>query len=107
MARTSSAYPPVVADLSRLGAAAALIDVLGRRRHDFLVFVPPTLAVRAAGLAQGGDATAADFARLGNTSHPYTTPRIHSVRRTRSTATGCSANDGRGGGWAGRSGSPI
>ncbi len=81
-ARTSCAHPPVVADLSRLGGAAALIGVLGRRGHDFLVSVPPTLAVRAAGLTPGGDGprtprrgtTAADFSRLGNTSHPYTTP---------------------------------
>ncbi|MFI1651462.1 transposase [Streptomyces avidinii] len=81
-ARTSSARPPVVADLSRLGGAAALIGMLGRRGHDFLVSVPPTLAVRAAGLTPGSDGartpgrgtTAADFARLGNTSHPYTAP---------------------------------
>ncbi|MET9603370.1 transposase [Streptomyces sp. NPDC006459] len=81
-ARTSSARPPVVADLSRLGGAAALIGMLGRRGHDFLVSVPPTLAVRAAGLTPGGDSartpgrgtTAADFSRLGNASHPYGTP---------------------------------
>ncbi|PWK69556.1 DDE superfamily endonuclease [Streptomyces sp. CG 926] len=85
-ARTSSAHPPVVADLSRLGSAAALIGVLGRRGHDFLVSVPPTLPVRAAAaLTQGGAAartgtpgrggtTAGDFARLGNTSHPYSAP---------------------------------
>ncbi|WP_405533641.1 transposase [Streptomyces avidinii] len=81
-ARTSSARPPVVADLGRLGGAAALIGMLGRRGHDFLVSVPPTLAVRAAGLTPGSDGartpgrgtTAADFARLGNTSHPYTAP---------------------------------
>ncbi|MFG2979585.1 IS701 family transposase [Streptomyces sp. NPDC048331] len=82
-ARTSSARPPVVADLSRLGSAAALIGVLGRRGQDFLVSVPPTLAVRAAALTQGGDpartpgrggSTAGDFARLGNTSHPYAVP---------------------------------
>ncbi|MCX5307428.1 MULTISPECIES: IS701 family transposase [Streptomyces] len=82
-ARTSSARPPVVADFSRLGGAAALIGVLGRRGHDFLVSVPPTLAVRTAALNHGvdpartpgrGETTAGDFARLGNTSHPYTTP---------------------------------
>ncbi|MGW6980904.1 IS701 family transposase [Streptomyces sp. NPDC054932] len=81
-ARTSSARPPVVADLSRLGGAAALIGVLGRRGHDFLVSVPPTLVVRAAGATHRGDAarppghgtTAGDFARLGNTSHPYAAP---------------------------------
>ncbi|MGZ9929568.1 IS701 family transposase [Streptomyces sp. NC-S4] len=82
-ARTSSAHPPVVADLSRLGNAAALIGVLGRRGHDFLVSVPPALTVRAAALAPGvghartrgrGGTTAGEFARLGNTSHPYTAP---------------------------------
>ncbi|MFE5810459.1 IS701 family transposase [Streptomyces sp. NPDC056491] len=73
-ARTTSAHPPVVADLSRLGGAAALIGVLGRRGHDFLVSAPPALTVRAAGLTQGGDATAGDFARLGNTSHPCSAP---------------------------------
>ncbi|MFJ3515736.1 transposase [Streptomyces sp. NPDC090131] len=128
-ARTTSAHPPVVADLSRLGGAAALIGVLGRRGHDFLVSAPPALAVRAAGLIQGGDATAGDFARPGNTSHPCSAPltgpharpqrqRIHSalvrvpegepaaVGRTRST--GCSANGGRGrAGRAGPSGSPT
>ncbi|MYV77712.1 transposase [Streptomyces sp. SID1046] len=84
-ARTSSAHPPVVADLSRLAGAAALIGVLGRRGHDFLVSVPPTLAVRAAALTHGGDparrpgrggTTAGDFARLGNTSHPYSAPLV-------------------------------
>ncbi|MFF4393595.1 IS701 family transposase [Streptomyces sp. NPDC001552] len=84
VARTSSAHPPVVVDLSRLGgAAAALIGVLSRRGHDFLVSVPPALTVRAAVPAQGGDrahtpgrggTTAGDIARLGNTSHPYSTP---------------------------------
>ncbi|MEJ8645427.1 transposase [Streptomyces sp. MS1.HAVA.3] len=79
--RTSSAHAPVVADLSRLGAAAALIGTLGRRGHDFLVAVPPTLTVCPAGLPHGAEpaarrpgreTTAGDFARLGNTSHPYT-----------------------------------
>ncbi|WP_455771019.1 IS701 family transposase [Streptomyces erythrochromogenes] len=85
--RTSSVRAPVVADLSRLGAAAALIGMLGRRGHDFLVSVPPALAVRAAGPGHGTEparpatrATAAhatsagDLARRGNTSHPYAAP---------------------------------
>ncbi|MER6320390.1 transposase [Streptomyces sp. NPDC001581] len=80
-ARTSSARAPVVADLSRLGNAAAVIGMLGRRGHDFLVSVPPTLGVCAAGTVHGGEpartpgreSTAGDLARLGNTSHPYTT----------------------------------
>ncbi|MEU7726529.1 transposase [Streptomyces sp. NPDC040724] len=79
-ARTSAARVPVVADISRLGSAAAVIGMLGRRGHDFLVSVPPTLVVRAAGTVHGGDpsrppgraCTAGDLARLGNTSHPYT-----------------------------------
>ncbi|MEU3773170.1 transposase [Streptomyces sp. NPDC032472] len=80
-AHTSAAHAPVVADLSRLTGAAALLGALARRGHDFLVSVPPTLTVRAAGLAPGrGDAgraagcesTAGDLARLGNTRHPYT-----------------------------------
>lgn len=91
-ARTSSVRAPVVADLSRLGAAAALIGMLGRRGHDFLVSVPPALAVCAAGpgrrseparpaaYATAAYATAAhatsagDLARRGNTSHPYAAP---------------------------------
>lgn len=128
----------MVADLSRLGGgAAALIGVLSRRGHDFLVSVPPALTVRAAVPAQGGDrartpgrggTTAGDIARLGNTSHPYSTPlagpdvrpqrqRIHSalVRLPegnrqgagRSRSTGCSANGGRTGGAADPSGSPT
>ncbi|WP_455711962.1 IS701 family transposase [Streptomyces erythrochromogenes] len=85
--RTSSVRAPVVADLSRLGAAAALIGMLGRRGHDFLVSVPPALAVCAAGPGRGTEparpatrATAAhatsagDLARRGNTSHPYAAP---------------------------------
>ncbi|WP_404961335.1 IS701 family transposase [Streptomyces sp. 147326] len=79
-ARTSSARVPVVADISRLGSAAAVIGMLGRRGHDFLVSVPPTLGVCVAGTVPGGDpartpgreSTAGDLARLGNTSHPYT-----------------------------------
>ncbi|MDX3537600.1 transposase [Streptomyces sp. MB09-01] len=79
-ARTSSARVPLVADISRLGSAAAVIGMLGRRGHDFLVSVPPTLGVRAAGTVHGSDpartpgrdSTAGDLARLGNTSHPYT-----------------------------------
>ncbi|MER6257957.1 transposase [Streptomyces sp. NPDC001584] len=93
-ARTSSAHPPVVADLSRLGGAAgALIGVLGRRGYDFLVSVPPTLTVRAAALTHGvdpartppgrGGTTAGDFARLGNTSHPYTAPLVGPDARPR------------------------
>ncbi|MFJ6761162.1 IS701 family transposase [Streptomyces sp. NPDC091273] len=82
-ARTSSARVPVVADISRLGSAAAVIGMLGRRGHDFLVSVPPTLGVCAAGTVHGGDparrpgrqSTASDMARLGNTSHPYTALR--------------------------------
>ncbi|WP_405828998.1 MULTISPECIES: IS701 family transposase [unclassified Streptomyces] len=82
-ARTSSARVPVVADISRLGSAAAVIGMLGRRGHDFLVSVPPTLGVCAAGTVHGGDparrpgrqSTAGDMARLGNTSHPYTALR--------------------------------
>ncbi|MFF7300126.1 transposase [Streptomyces sp. NPDC008265] len=46
-ARTASVRAPVVADISRVGAAAALIGAFGRRGHDFLVSVPPTLTVRA------------------------------------------------------------
>ncbi|WP_240804138.1 transposase [Streptomyces sp. A0592] len=76
--RTSSVRAPVVADISRLGTAAALIGTLGRRGHDFLVSVPPTLTVRATGPAHGGEparvpvhaATAGDLARRGNTSRP-------------------------------------
>ncbi|WP_327417717.1 IS701 family transposase [Streptomyces sp. NBC_01233] len=79
-ARTSSARVPVVADISRLGSAAAVIGMLGRRGHDFLVSVPPALGVCAAGTVHSGDpartpgreSTAGDLARLGNTSHPYT-----------------------------------
>ncbi|MFE6838137.1 IS701 family transposase [Streptomyces sp. NPDC057705] len=82
-ARTSSARVPVVADISRLGSAAAVIGMLGRRGHDFLVSVPPTLGVCAAGTVHGGgparrpgrESTAGDLARLGNTSHPYTALR--------------------------------
>ncbi|MCX5016074.1 transposase [Streptomyces sp. NBC_00555] len=98
-ARTSSVRAPVIADFSRLSGAAALIGMLGRRGHDFLVSVPPTLPVSAAGLTHGAEparspsrapvrtqartpvrmpvrtavhaTTAGDFARLGNTSHPY------------------------------------
>ncbi|MFE0583503.1 IS701 family transposase [Streptomyces sp. NPDC058874] len=78
-ARTSAVHAPVVADLSRLGAAAALIGMLGRRGHDFLVSVPPTLAVCATGPGQGAEAgraaghttTAGELARRGSTSHPY------------------------------------
>ncbi|MFD4248001.1 IS701 family transposase [Streptomyces sp. NPDC058525] len=106
-ARTSSVRAPVIADFSRLNGAAALIGMLGRRGHDFLVSVPPTLTVSPAGPVHGpahGPAhaaeparmpvptpvraparmparmpggmpvrttTAGDFARLGNTSHPY------------------------------------
>ncbi|MFD6225269.1 IS701 family transposase [Streptomyces sp. NPDC060232] len=81
-ARTSAVRAPVVADVSRLGAAAALIGTLGRRGHDFLVSVPPTLTVRAAGPTLGGEpprapahtTTAGDLARRGNTSHPYAAP---------------------------------
>ncbi|WP_435886625.1 IS701 family transposase [Streptomyces erythrochromogenes] len=81
-ARTSSVRAPVVADLSRLGAAATLIGMLGRRGHDFLVSVPPTLAVCAAGPGHGTGPTrtpahatsAGDLARRGNTSHPYAAP---------------------------------
>ncbi|MEU9254970.1 transposase [Streptomyces sp. NPDC048270] len=98
-ARTSSVRAPVIADFSRLSGAAALIGMLGRRGHDFLVCVPPSLAVTPAGPAHGAEpartpagapgrapartpvrmparmpvraTTAGDFARLGNTSHPY------------------------------------
>ncbi|AQT76369.1 transposase [Streptomyces sp. fd1-xmd] len=81
-ARTSAARVPVVADLSRLGAAAPLIGMLGRRGHDFLVSVPPTLPVCAAGPGHGAEparaaahtASAGDLARRGNTSHPYAAP---------------------------------
>ncbi|WP_030966424.1 transposase [Streptomyces sp. NRRL S-378] len=81
-ARTSSVRVPVVADLSRLGSAAALIGMLGRRGHDFLVSVPPALTVCAAGPAHAGEpvrstarvTTAGELARRGNTSHPYTAP---------------------------------
>ncbi|MFE7098891.1 IS701 family transposase [Streptomyces erythrochromogenes] len=92
--RTSSVRAPVVADLSRLGAVAALIGMLGRRGHDFLVSVPPTLAVCAAGPGHGAEsarpasrATAAhatsagDLARRGNTSHPYAAPLIGPATR--------------------------
>lgn len=80
--RTSSVRAPVVADLSRLGAAAALIGMLGRRGHDFLVSVPPALAVCAAGPGRGTEparpaahaTSAGDLARRGNTSHPYAAP---------------------------------
>lgn len=95
-ARTSSVRAPVIADFSRLSGAAALIGTLARRGLDFLVSVPPTLEVSAAGLTHGAEpartpvrtplrtpvrrppertplraTTAGDFARLGNTSHPY------------------------------------
>ncbi|MFD5623403.1 IS701 family transposase [Streptomyces yangpuensis] len=81
-ARTSSVRAPVVADLSRLGSAAALIGMLGRRGHDFLVSVPPALTVCAAGPVHAGEparstahvTTAGDLARRGNTSHPYAAP---------------------------------
>ncbi len=88
-ARTSSAHAPVVADLSRLRAAAALIGMLGRRGHEFLVSVPPTLTVCPAGPPHGAEparragreTTAGDFARLGNTGHPYTA--LHTDRHAR------------------------
>lgn len=86
-ARTSSVRAPVIADFSRLSGAAGLIGMLARRGHEFLVSVPPTLAVSAAGPAPGAEpartamrfpvrtpvhaATAGDVARLGNTTHPY------------------------------------
>ncbi|MFD5877106.1 transposase, partial [Streptomyces yangpuensis] len=82
-ARTSSVRAPVVADLSRLGAAGALIGMLGRRGHDFLVSVPPALTVCAAGPpVHAGEpvratvraTTAGELARRGNTSHPYAAP---------------------------------
>ncbi|MFD9412874.1 IS701 family transposase [Streptomyces sp. NPDC059989] len=78
---TSSAHAPVVADLSRLSGAGPLIGLLGRRGHDFLVSIPPALAVSAAGAAPGRgepagapgrEITAGDLARSGNTRHPYT-----------------------------------
>ncbi|MEV6678780.1 transposase [Streptomyces erythrochromogenes] len=82
--RTSSVRAPVVADLSRLGAAAALIGMFGRRGHDFLVSVPPALAVCAAGPGHGSEparpaahaTSAGGLARRGNTSHPYAAPLI-------------------------------
>lgn len=86
-ARTGSVHAPVVADLSRLGDAAALIGTLARHGHDFLVAVPPSLAVTAAGLTLGstvdrgetgrgarGGAAAGDFALAANTRHPLTGP---------------------------------
>lgn len=79
-AHTSSVRAPVVADLSRLPGAAALIGMLNRRGHDFLVSVPASLQVSSAPIAcdrgePGGaprsTTTAGDFARLGHARHPY------------------------------------
>lgn len=85
--RTGAAHAPVVADLSRLGDAAALVGALDRSGHDFLVSVPPSLSVAAAGLTLGTTvdrsepsgsrrdrSAAGDFARMGNISHPYAAP---------------------------------
>ncbi|MFK0012781.1 IS701 family transposase [Streptomyces sp. NPDC091027] len=90
-ARTTSVRAPVVADISRVGAAAALIGALGRRGHDFLVSVPPTLTVRTDGPGHAGDTargarhetTAGELARRGNTTHPYVAPSTGpAARRT-------------------------
>ncbi|MEU6315553.1 transposase [Streptomyces sp. NPDC047014] len=75
-ARTTAVRPPVVADLSRLTGAAALIGTLARRGHDFLVSVPPALPVCAAGPEPTRHGTtAADLTRRTTTTHPHS-PRI-------------------------------